>query len=214
MFEKGMQCPTAVLLPPSGDLHCMENVMGTDMDDIPDSANARSDTLTTEFVRLLKQHERQINGYIMALVSDWQIVDEIAQETSIRLWNEFHQYRRDMDFGVWARTIARYEVLSYQKRLKRDRLRFSPEFVDTVASRWEKLGPDLTGQLDALKDCTARLTDEQYKLIRLCYRGDRTIRQVAEFLGRTYQATYKALERTRKVLHDCILKKTRDEEST
>jgi RNA polymerase sigma-70 factor, ECF subfamily len=181
--------------------------------DLPNPPKTDSDALTAEFVRLLKQHERQLNGYIMALVSDWHVADEIAQETCIRLWEQFHNYRRDMDFGAWARTIARYEVLSYHKRISRERLRFSQQFIDTVAQRWEGMRSELNGQLDALMDCMSLLADQQYKLVRLCYRGDRTIKQVADDLGRPYDATYKALERARKTLHDCVLKKTRGEES-
>lgn len=174
--------------------------------------NADPHALAAEFVRLLKQHERQLNGYIMALVSDWHVADEIAQETSIKLWAEFHQYRRDMDFGVWARTIARFEVLSYGKRMARERMRFSQRFVDAVADRWEATWPDLKVKLDALMDCMSKLPDEQYKLVRLCYRGDRSIKEVAEQLGRSHQATYKALERARKTLHDCIVRKTGSED--
>jgi RNA polymerase sigma-70 factor, ECF subfamily len=163
---------------------------------------------TADFVRLLKQHERQLNGYIMALVSDWHVADEIAQETSVRLWEQFGEYRSEMDFGAWARTIARYQVLTYRKRLARERLRFSQRFVDTVADRLETMLPELDGQLDALIDCLSRLTEAERNLIRLCYRGDRTIKQVADELGRTHHATYKALERVRENLHLCIEKKT------
>lgn len=172
------------------------------------------DQLTMEFVRLLKQHERQLNGYIMALVSDWHVADEIAQETSVRLWEQFHEYRRDMDFGVWARTIARFQVLTYRKRMTRERLRFSQKFVDTVADRLETMWPDLNGQVDALLDCMSHLSEEHRSLIRLCYRDDRTIKEVADELGRTYHSTYKMVERVRKTLHDCIEKKTRGEERT
>ena len=152
-------------------------------ENVPNRATADPDDLTAEFVRLLKQHERQLNGYIMALVSDWHAADEIAQETSIRLWKEFHDYRREMDFGAWARTIARYEVLSHQKRIHRERLRFSQRFIETVAKRWETMSPELNAQLDALMDCMSLLPDEQYRLIRLCYHSDRTIKQVAERPG-------------------------------
>ncbi len=183
------------------------------MEKTPDSPNVDRNALTEEFVGLLKQHDRELNGYILALVSDPHVADEIAQETSIRLWKEFGQYRREMDFGVWARTIARYEVLSYHKRVHRDRLRFGQDFVDVVADRWEAMSSQLSGKLTALMDCMALLADEQYTLVRLCYRDDRTIKQIAEDLGRPYPATYKALERARKILHDCILKKTRGEDS-
>lgn len=172
------------------------------------------DRSTTEFVRLLKQHERQLNGYIMALVSDWHVADEIAQETSVRLWEQFHEYRREMDFGVWARAIARFQVLTYRKRTMRERMRFSQRFVDTVANRMETMWPELNGQLDSLRDCMSQLSDDHRRLIQLCYRDDRTIKQVAQDLGRTYHSTYKAVERVRKALHDCIEKKTRAEERT
>lgn len=165
------------------------------------------DQTTADFVRLLKQHERQLNGYILALVSDWHVADEIAQETSVRLWEQFGEYRREMDFGAWARTIARYQVLTYRKRLARERLRFSQRFVDTVADRLETMWPDLSGQLDAMIDCLSLLSEAERNLIRLCYRGDRSIKQVADELGRTHHATYKAVERIRKTLQLCVEKK-------
>jgi RNA polymerase sigma-70 factor, ECF subfamily len=173
--------------------------------------NSDSDQLAAEFVRLLKQNERQLNGYIMALVSDWHVADEIAQETSVRLWEQFREYRRDMDFGAWARTIARYQVMTHRRRLARERMRFSPRFVETVAVRFESMLPELNGQLNAMIDCMSLLEDSQQNLIRLCYRGDMTIKQVAEANGRTYDATYKAVERIRKNLHDCIEKKLRED---
>ena len=174
--------------------------------------NITNDQLTVEFVRLLKQHERQLNGYIMALVSDWHAADEISQETSIRLWEQFREYRREMDFGAWARTIARYQVMTYRKRLARERQRFSPRFLDAVADRFEALWPTMNGQMDALTDCMSLLNDGQRNLLRLCYQGDHTIKQVAEKLGRTYDSTYKAVERTRKTLHDCIESKIHSED--
>jgi RNA polymerase sigma-70 factor (ECF subfamily) len=172
-----------------------------------DIVKNNSDSLTAEFVRLLKQHERQLNGYILALVMDWHVADEIAQETSVRLWEQFGEYHREMDFGAWARTVARYQVLTYRKRIARDRERFSQQVVDTIADRMEGMQSELDGQLDAMMDCITLLSEGRRNLVQLCYRGDRTIKQVAEDIGQTYEATYKALERIRKTLQDCIEKK-------
>ncbi len=80
---------------------------------------------TAEFVQLLKQHDRRVSAYVYSLVLDWNDAEDIVQETSVRLWEQFDEYRVDEDFGAWACTIARYMVMAYRKRVQRDRLHFS-----------------------------------------------------------------------------------------
>ena len=73
------------------------------------SANASGsfdhETRVKEFVRLLGAHEQGLSGYIISLVPNWADADEIAQETKLRLWEQFEQFDRTKDFGTWARRL-------------------------------------------------------------------------------------------------------------
>jgi len=90
------------------------------------------ETRTREFVRLLSLYEQELSGYIVSLVPNWADGDEIAQETKLRLWEQFERYDSAKDFGAWARTIAHFMVLAYRKRSKRTSARFSQQFIDLV----------------------------------------------------------------------------------
>jgi len=85
-----------------------------------------------EFVRLLKRHERRLNGYVLALVQNWNDADDILQAVAVRLWEQFDEYRPDGDFGAWACKIAYYEVLTYRKRKGRRALQTTPAFDQAV----------------------------------------------------------------------------------
>ena len=95
-----------------------------------------------DFVRLLVEHERRLEGFILALVPNWAVAEDIAQETKLRLWEQFGQFDRNQDFGSWACTIAYYQVLSYRKSNKRSREHLFGErlFGECGAGRVEVLG--------------------------------------------------------------------------
>src|SRR5262245_25315175 len=85
-----------------------------------------------EFSRLLERHERHVYAYILSLVGNRTEADEILQETYIRLFQRAEDFSGD--FRAWACAVARFQVMTYRKRVRRDRLRFSQEFVDTIAA--------------------------------------------------------------------------------
>ena len=60
---------------------------------------------TVEFLRLLLQHERRIRAYILALVPNWADADDLYQETTVRLWEQFADYNPEKEFGAWACTV-------------------------------------------------------------------------------------------------------------
>ena len=159
---------------------------------------------TREFIGLLKSNDRQLHGYILALVSDWNVADELVQQTSIKLWEQFDDYRRGEDFGTWARAIARYEVLNYFNRVRRDRHIFSESFVEAITRRAGELEQLQDQRRSALQNCLAELHERQRELIQRCYARGASIKSVAQSLGRSLEATYKSVQRIRQALHDCI----------
>jgi len=55
-----------------------------------------------------------------------------------------------------------------------------------------------------LDECIKRLTGQQREIIERCYGGAMSIKEVADSLGRTATGLYKALNRIRQVLWECI----------
>ena len=168
-----------------------------------------------EFVRLLTRNERQVYAYLLSLVPNWADADEILQETNIRLWDQFDQFNPETDFGAWARSVAHYQVLTFRKRVSRERMRFSQEFVDAVQAQYDASQSESTDdeRRDALADCIEKLSLGQQEMLRATYSQEHSIKDVAERLERPVSAVYKALSRIRRALYECVSNSLRKRET-
>lgn len=157
-----------------------------------------------EFVFLLARHERMLRAYVHALVPHVQDADDILQEAKVRMWRSFSQFEPGTNFSAWARKVAFHQVLSYRKRRKRDRLDFSDEFLNTVASEYDNSSEDLEHRERALHGCIAKLPDDHREVLQLRYQEGFSLEAMADKLQRTVAALYRQLSRVRHVLHECV----------
>src|SRR4051812_34074495 len=123
------------------------------------------------FVRLLGQNQRRIFLYIMSLVPNWNDAEEIIQETNLVLWREFSRFHPGTNFAAWACKVAFHQVLAWRKRVRRDRLEFSPGFLEAVAEEASSASDALEERSQSLSRCIERLPEDRRKLLRLRY-GD------------------------------------------
>ena len=166
----------------------------------------------TEFVRLFQRYERTIYGYVLALVPNLAVADEICQETNLLLWKEFDRFDASKDFGVWARAIAYYQVLTYRKTRGRERLRFDSELLETIADGASLRCDALAARQDHLIKCLTQLSEFKRQVIQLYYCSGMTAKAVAEKLGRSMATIEKTVLRTRRSLYDCVDEAVRGEE--
>lgn len=180
------------------------------MGDGQPSADGRLD----EFVRLLTEHDRGVFLFILSLVPNWADAEEIRQETNIKLWQEFGKYQSGTDFGKWARTIARYQVLAFGKQKQRNGLRINQQSVDLLAAQVAVTADQGKMRLAALAECVEQLSPFNRELVRLHYTVGRKLRDIASELKCTSDAVYKSLQRSRIELRRCVNHKLRERERT
>ncbi|HEY1785842.1 MAG TPA: sigma-70 family RNA polymerase sigma factor, partial [Pirellulales bacterium] len=166
----------------------------------PVAARASGD----EFVRLFSRVEPRLHAYILTMVPNWADAADIFQEASSVLWRKFEQFEPGTNFFAWACQIARLEVAAFRKRNRRQELLFSDEFVAAVASTSEALTSTLETRQGFLIDCLQKLRPRDRELLRLRYHDESTIDKLAQHTGRNAQAVYKALQRIRRQLFQCI----------
>jgi RNA polymerase sigma-70 factor, ECF subfamily len=160
-----------------------------------------------EFVVLLTKHERMIYGYVLSLVPNLADADEIVQETCLRLWDEFDKYVQGTSFAAWALTVAHYEVLTWRKKVSRSKLVFDDALVELIGQERQVVERSGGPRQEALADCLEELTEGNRRLVAECYGAGRKIKEVATKLEKTEASVYKALERIRSALHQCIERK-------
>jgi RNA polymerase sigma-70 factor (ECF subfamily) len=159
------------------------------------------------FLQLFVANERRIYAFILTLVPFWSDADDLLQETSAVLWRKLDEFHPGSDFVAWALQIARFEVLNYRRRQTRDRGLFSDQTTEALADQaaaWEGAGDD---RRDALEMCLMKLNERDRELIRLRYEPGSTTQEVADRVGRSIKAVYKALNRIHEQLLLCIRKR-------
>jgi RNA polymerase sigma-70 factor, ECF subfamily len=88
----------------------------------------------SDFGRLFARYQPRIYGYIRSLVTQRNDAEDLLQETASVLWQKFGDFQPGSDFLAWAFRVARYEVLYFRQRQKRNVLQFSERFVDLVGA--------------------------------------------------------------------------------
>lgn len=166
-----------------------------------------------QFMQLYAQHDVELRRYVLALVADRTAMDDIMQETVIALWRKFETYQPDRPFLNWAYRFAYYEVLKHRKQQKLRRRYFSATTVDAVADTWAAEHEGLQARREALLACLEKLPPEDRDLIGLRYASDATVASTAAAIQEPAKKLYRALERIRRVLQQCVNRQLRVEGS-
>ena len=157
-----------------------------------------------EFVQLFTKHQRRLYLYILAQVPSPVDAEEILQEANIVVWRKFDRFELGTNFFAWSCRIANYEVLKYRDRRRRDRLRFSNEFVELVSREIADNAEIVLEKRNALLGCLSKLRPQDRELIRQRYASGENGNSLAELLGRPVNSVYQSLGRIRKTLLECM----------
>jgi RNA polymerase sigma-70 factor (ECF subfamily) len=176
------------------------SIMSDDHEELPRADVDRE----ARFLKLFLANEKRIHAFIVALVPVWSDADDLLQETSAILWRKLDEFRPGTDFVSWALRIAQYEVFKYRKRQIRDRRRFSDRTFELLVEQASTSGWAGDDRRDALEVCLTKLSQRDRELIRLRYQSGATAQDVAEGVGRSVKAVYKALNRIHEQLLYCI----------
>lgn len=157
-----------------------------------------------QFNRTLAVHERPLRSYVFMLVPQSADVDEIMQEIMLVLWEKLEQLDPESNIFAWACQVARFKVQHYRRDKQRDRVIFSDALIEHLADE----AGDVAGELDecqvALESCLQKLNPQHRNLLRLRYDEELPVNQIALSAGRSAEAIYKALARSRQFLHECV----------
>ena len=158
-----------------------------------------------KIVGLIARHQPEIHRYILSLLPDRMLADDVAQETNLVLWRKAAEYDPAQPFLPWAFTIALYQVKAARRDAGRDRHVFDDSLVELLAAECRE---DHPGDLDqALEKCLQELPVRQRDLILARYAPGSSVQELAAARNQTPTALSLALMRIRKALETCIERK-------
>jgi RNA polymerase sigma-70 factor (ECF subfamily) len=157
-----------------------------------------------QFVSELTRCQGPLMGYLTSVTGDVDAAAEVLQETNLTLWRSFDRYTPGTPFMAWACRVAYFEVLTWRRSQKRDRLRFDESLLEQVAANLERQPEQLIDRHAALQRCLEKLPGEQRRIIELRYRGDTPVDAIANTVGRPVKTVYQMLYRIRLALVRCV----------
>ena len=162
-----------------------------------------------EFVFLLARHERLLGAYVMTMVPQPHDADDILQEAKVVMWRHFAKFTPGTNFGAWAFTIARLEVKTHRRRLRRLGLPLLDEdLAERLAEQLKERLVERPGEADerlrALDNCLGRLGGKERELIEHRYFSGSTLDDYAIRCGRPVESLRVTLFRIRAALKNCI----------
>jgi RNA polymerase sigma-70 factor (ECF subfamily) len=179
---------------------------------VPSPPDAPRPPITEEqFMRLFLEAEREILRYVMALIPNVSDARDVVQETAAALWKAVAKYDSSKPFIPWACRFALNEARLHLRTESRRRIVLEEDVTALLDARRIELSGHLDARREHLKECLDHLPPEQRSIVRNYYFEDQTVDVLADRLGRTAESVYKALQRIRESLHQCIDRKLRTE---
>ncbi len=157
------------------------------------------------FARLFAQHDRWLFAYLVSLLGNAAHAEEVFQEVCVVLWREYESFRLGTDFVRWVSVIAHNQVHRFRRQQRRVGPQLSDATVDLLAQDAVDRVDLLESRRDALHNCLEKLPAGDRQLVRHCYGDSRvSFKAAADELGRPANSVYKAMNRIRRALYNCI----------
>lgn len=164
-----------------------------------------------ELVSAVLRKDRKATAEFVSLCSDWiypfvrrrlsprtEMIEDLMQEILISAWQNLATFRRDVELRGWVIGIARHKVDDYYRKRIRE-LAIDENDLETEAA----LSPRMEEKLEAAAEQerverTLAQLPEAYGLALIWrYRDGKSLREMAEVIGRTEKAMERLLARAR-----------------
>ena len=162
------------------------------------------------FTRLLLEAEPVMLRSVLVMVPNRTDARDILQETAVALWRQFDSYDPQRPFVNWAMGFMRIETRRFLARAQR-RAQLSEKAM-AVLEREMAGESGFADEVERhLATCMQKLGEKQHALIQGYYHENRSVEWLAKQGGRSVEAVYKAIQRTRIDLQTCIQRQIRKE---
>jgi RNA polymerase sigma-70 factor (ECF subfamily) len=177
----------------------------------PPQPSSRSTASQERFLQLFLSSEREVYRYIAAIAPARGDAEEIMQQTAVELWRKLDQFDLTQPFTPLACRFALNVAKQWLARKRRWQGVIAGDLADRIVDRRAEMLPRLDARLEYLEVCLEKLPLEQRRLIDGYYFRHGSIDAVAAEAKRSVAAAYKALQRIRRVLEECIERAERAE---
>ncbi len=138
--------------------------------------------------KLINRHQNKIYAYIVMLVKDKQLADDLFQDTFIKAINTMRagSYKEEGKFIQWIMRIAHNLIIDHFRRVKRipvvDNANENFDIFDSISENSPSIEEQLVMNqiLSDVKKLIAYLPDEQREVLEMRYYSGMSFKDIAE----------------------------------
>lgn len=164
----------------------------------------REPSTNPSFETLLREHRRGLKAYLLTIVQDYHLAEDILQETSAIVAEKW-EHEEIRDFWAYSREVARRQALLAIRRSHNQPIPLTEEALDVVYAAFEEFGRDIDdSRVKALKICLQKLPQRWMKILNLRYWKGEKINSIALKLNIHANVISVTINRAKSRLADCV----------
>ena len=144
---------------------------------------------------LVKRYERPVRAVALDVLGDFHLATDVSQDSFLLAYEKLAGLRKPTAFGPWLMKITRRCALDYGRR-NRDEAPVKP----VVPSPRHNRNGGLDEEKQWLLSGVMKLPESERQLIMLRYFSGRSVKEVADILGRSVGTVTKQLSRAHRHL--------------
>jgi RNA polymerase sigma-70 factor (ECF subfamily) len=169
-----------------------------------DRAMAEAEPKTDHLLRLWVRNQADVYRYIFALLPHAADAQDVLQATCVALWHKADALDLERPFLPLAFRFALLEVRKHREKNRRWTSFLDDAALESLACEREEAHELLELRRQALDGCLRKLGPADGELIERHYWRRMTVPEIAEATSQNMHTLYKALQRIRRQLLDCI----------
>lgn len=159
-------------------------------------------------------HLPALRGFVLSLVTDFNLVDDVVQETFITVTQKAAAFERGTNFRAWVWTIARFKTLQLLEKSVPMNERFAPDVIEALCAHQAAEEWHTDEMLRHLAVCIQGLAPKARQTIELRYLQAHRPPEIARMMAWTVDAVHVALSRARVALRHCVTQRLNAEPAT
>jgi RNA polymerase sigma-70 factor, ECF subfamily len=166
------------------------------------------------FVELSARHSEMILRRTYRIVKNWQDAEDVLQESFMKAFVHLNAFEERSSFSSWLTRIAINSALMLLRK-KRGHLEISTDAMDDEFGAWNFWGPRDSAESpesrcarrereELLKEAIRGLPPLLREVVQLSHGEDRSMQEIAQFLGISVSAVKSRLARARSALRTSL----------
>jgi RNA polymerase sigma-70 factor, ECF subfamily len=155
-----------------------------------------------DFLKRYLQAQPSLRAYVLSVVRDFHVTEDILQEVALAAWSKFAAYDGARPFVAWVMGMAYHKCVDFL-RARRVKVLLPDDIAAKLAEDAASLSEEAAGRRKLLAACVEKLSDAVQAVVRLRFDLLLDAREIARRQGKSLAAVSKMLSRARAFLIRC-----------